>query len=105
MYKTASLDSLNLPRTLATSVLKSTTNPEVKPSSFSKLTRRVAIIPAPNRPVGPVTSGRTQSSINANIPLMNTIVTTDKSIDLHTNKKFLLRRKQNSAELLHVVDN
>ena len=45
MYKTASLDSLNLPTTSATSVLKSTTNPEVKPSSFSKLARRVAIIP------------------------------------------------------------
>ena len=37
--------------------------------------------------------------------MMNVILTTDKSIDLHTNEKFSPHRKQNSAELLLVVDN
>ncbi|CAF4662013.1 unnamed protein product, partial [Rotaria socialis] len=37
MYKSTSLDSLNLPTTSTMSVLTSTANPEVQYSSFSNL--------------------------------------------------------------------
>ena len=50
VYKSASLDPLNLQTTSATSILTITANPDVKPILFSKITRRLAIIPTPNRP-------------------------------------------------------
>ena len=105
MYKSVSLDSLNFQTISATSVLISTTNTELKSSLSSKLTRCMAIIPTPNRPAKPVTSARVRSSINDSTFMMNTMRNTDKSIDLNTNKKFSLSRKQNSSELLDIVDN
>ena len=105
MYKSASLNSLNLQPTSATSVLTLTANPDVKPSSFSKITRRMAIIPTPNRLARLVTSARNQPSINENASVMSTILSTDKSIHLNNNNKSSLHRKQNSSEMLDVVDN
>ena len=96
MYKSASLDSLNLQPTSATSVLTLTANPDVKPSWFSKITRRMAIIPTANRLARLVTSARNQPSINENASVMSTILSTDKSIHLNNNNKSSLHRKQNS---------
>ena len=105
MHKSASLDSLNLQTISTTSVLTSTTNPEVKPSSFSKLARRFAIIPTPNRPVRLSTAAKIQSCIKEDISMMNTVVDTDKNDDSDANNHILLGSKQNSSELLNIVDN
>ncbi|CAF1098583.1 unnamed protein product [Rotaria sordida] len=105
MDKSASLDSLNLQTISTTSVLTSTANPDVKPSSFSKLTRRMAIIPTLNRPVRLLTSAKIQSCINEDTSMMNINIDTDKHLDSGDKNHFLLGNKQNSSELFDIVDN
>ncbi|CAF4423872.1 unnamed protein product [Rotaria sp. Silwood2] len=105
MHKSASLDSLNLQTNSTTSVLTSTTNPEVKPSAFFKLTRRMEIIPTPNRPLRLSTCAKIQSCINEDTSMMNTIVDTKKHVDSDNHDHVLLGSKQNSSERLNVVDN
>ncbi|CAF4791540.1 unnamed protein product, partial [Rotaria socialis] len=105
MYKSTSLDSLNLPTTSTMSVLTSTANPEVQYISFSKLSRRMAIIPTPNRPVRSLTSVKVQSCINENTSITNTNTTTDKHLDSDDSRKVSLSRKQESLEQLNIDDN
>ncbi|CAF4840330.1 unnamed protein product [Rotaria sp. Silwood1] len=105
MYKSTPLDSLNLPTTSTMSVLTSTANPEVQYSSFSKLARRMAIIPTPNRPARSLTSAKVQSCINENTSITNTNTTTDKHLDSDDSKKVSLSRKQESLEQLNIDDN
>ncbi|CAF4368938.1 unnamed protein product [Rotaria sp. Silwood2] len=105
MHKSASLDSLNLRTTSTTSVLTSTANPDVKPSSFSKLTRRMATIPTPNRPVRLLTSAKIRSCINEDSSMLTTNVDTNKHLDSRDKSHALLGSKQNSSELLNIVDN
>lgn len=87
------------------SVLTSTANPEVQYSYFSKLARRMAIIPTPNRPARSLTSAKVQSCINENKSITNTIATTDKHLDSNDSRKVSLSRKQESLEQLNVDDN
>ncbi|CAF3197337.1 unnamed protein product [Rotaria sp. Silwood2] len=105
MHKSASLDSLNLRTTSTTSVLTSTANPDVKPSSFSKLTRRMATIPTPNRPVRLLTSAKIRSCINEDSSMLTTNVDTNKHLDSRDKSHALLGSKQNSSELLNIVAN
>ncbi|CAF2007494.1 unnamed protein product [Rotaria magnacalcarata] len=60
MKKSESLSSLNLPASSENLILTSTLNPTFKHSSFSNLTRRMDIIPTPNRPVKLSASNKTQ---------------------------------------------
>lgn len=105
MYKSTSLDSLNLPTASTMSVLTSTANPEVQFSSFSKLARRMAIIPTPNRPTSALTSAKVPSCINENTSITNTIITTDKDVDADDNKKASLSHKNEFLEELNINDN
>ncbi|CAF2033848.1 unnamed protein product [Rotaria magnacalcarata] len=105
MYKSTSLDSLNLPTASTISVLTSTANPEVQYRSFSKLARRMAIIRMPNRPARSLTSAKAQSCINENTSITKTIVTTDKHVDSDDSKRVSFSRKQESLEQLNTDDN
>ncbi|CAF3244078.1 unnamed protein product [Rotaria socialis] len=89
MYKSTSLDSLNLPTTSTMSVLASTANPEVQYSSFSKS----------------LTSVKIQYCINENTSITNTNTTTDKHLVSDDSKKVSLSRKQESLEQLNIDDN
>ncbi|CAF3807931.1 unnamed protein product [Rotaria magnacalcarata] len=95
MYKSASLDSINLP-TSAESVLTSTVNPAIHPSVFPKLDRRAAIIPTPNRPSRLRKFDDIQSS-----------TCEDKHIDLDNDndKHILPSAKQSTTELLNSEHN
>ena len=94
MYRSASLDSLSL-LTSAASVLTSTANPAVQPSAVPKRTRRVAIIPTPNRPPRLIESDKIVSCFHQ-----------DKPLDSDNNSKhILLNSKQDSTELLNLADN
>ncbi|CAF5098678.1 unnamed protein product, partial [Rotaria magnacalcarata] len=105
MYKSTSLDSLNLPTASTISVLTSTANPEVQYRSFSKLARRMAIIRMPNRPARSLTSAKAQSCINENTSITKTIATTDKHVDSDDSKRVSFSRKQESLEQLNTDDN
>ncbi|CAF2911701.1 unnamed protein product [Rotaria sp. Silwood2] len=105
MHKSATLDSLNLQTTSTTSVLTSTTNPDVKPNSFSKPYSRMAILPTPNRPVRLLTSAKIQSCINEGTSMITTNADTDKHLDSDHKIHFLLASEQNSSEVLNKVEN
>ncbi|CAM4847794.1 unnamed protein product [Rotaria magnacalcarata] len=82
MKKSESLGSLNLPASSEHLILTSTLNPAPKLSSFSKLTRRMDIIPTPNRPDKLLVSTKTQSCSKGGSSLMNTVVATEKNAAL-----------------------
>ncbi|CAF5170742.1 unnamed protein product, partial [Rotaria magnacalcarata] len=105
MHKSASLNSLNLQATFTESVLTSTTNQEVKPNQFSKVARRMAIIPTPHRPTNLSTSAKVQSFTTNTSALMNNKVETAKYINSGDNVLKLLDSKKNSLELLNMIDN
>ena len=94
MYRSASLDSLSL-LTSAASVLTSTANPAVQSSAVPKQTRRVAIIPTPNRPPRLIESDKIVSCFHQDNPLDSD----------HNSKHILLNSKQDSTELLNLADN
>ncbi|CAF1368882.1 unnamed protein product [Rotaria sordida] len=79
MQKSESLGSLNLPTNSENLILTSTFNPASKPSSFSKMTRRMDIIPTPNRPDKLLPSTKTQSCSNEDSSVMNTVIATESN--------------------------
>ncbi|CAF1519235.1 unnamed protein product [Rotaria sordida] len=79
MQKSESLGSLNLPTNSENLILTSTFNPASKPSSFSKMTRRMDIIPTPNRPDKLLPSTKTQSCSNEDSSVMNTVIATENN--------------------------
>ncbi|CAM4768173.1 unnamed protein product [Rotaria magnacalcarata] len=95
MNKSASLDSLKLP-TSTSSILTSTVNPATQPSAFPRLTRRIAIIPTPNRPAKIQKSDKVESCINEDKPINS---------GNNNNQHILLSNKQSSTELLHLANN
>lgn len=104
LHKSPSLESLNLQTSSAASVLTSTRNPEVKPNPLSKLTRRMAIIPTPNRPVR-LLSNQKHLHIPEEDSMMYSNLDTDiqvRSDNIHYVSSDV---RDHSSELLNVADN
>ncbi|CAF4297143.1 unnamed protein product [Rotaria sp. Silwood2] len=104
MQKSESLGSLNLPTHSENSILTSTFNPASKPSSFSKLTRRMNIIPTPNKPDKLLTSTKTQSCSNEDSSLMNTVITTEKNARLEDDH-VLCDNQQGTSAITNLIHN
>ncbi|CAF3717422.1 unnamed protein product, partial [Rotaria socialis] len=85
MRKAESSASLDLPTTSDHLVLTSTLNPEQEPSSLSKLTRRMDIIPTPNRPQILVNSNVVQPIKADESTLMTTIIATEAHASSNNN--------------------
>ncbi|CAF4354066.1 unnamed protein product, partial [Rotaria magnacalcarata] len=95
MRKAESLASLYLPTTSDHFVLTSTLNPEHKPSSLSKLIRRMDIIPTPNRPHKLVKSIIVQPIKADESTLMTTIIATEPHVSSSNNH--VLHENQHEA--------
>ncbi|CAF4470854.1 unnamed protein product, partial [Rotaria magnacalcarata] len=95
MRKAESLASLHLPTTSDHFVLTSTLNPEHKPSSLSKLIRRMDIIPTPNRPHKLVKSNVVQPIKADESTLMTTIIATEAHVSSSNNH--VLHENQHDA--------
>ncbi|CAF1486195.1 unnamed protein product [Rotaria sp. Silwood1] len=104
MQKSESLGSLNLPTHSENLILTSTFNPASKPSSFSKLTRRMNIIPTPNKPDKLLVSTKTQSCSNEDSSLMNTVISTEKNAGLEDDH-VLCDNRQGTSAITNLIHN
>ncbi|CAF3176346.1 unnamed protein product, partial [Rotaria sp. Silwood2] len=104
MQKSESLGSLKLPTNSEDLKLTSTLNPALKPCSFSKLTRRMDIIPTPNRPDKLLASTKTQSCSNEDSSMMNTVVATEQNAALEDDH-VLCDNRQGTSEIPNLIHN
>ena len=102
MKKSESLTSFNLPTTSDDLVLTSTLNPEHQPSSLSKLTRRMDIIPTPNRPEKLVKSTVIQPSSIGESSLLTTVIATELHVS-SADDNLLLDNQRNASATSNLV--
>ncbi|CAF1328474.1 unnamed protein product [Rotaria sordida] len=104
MQKSESLGSLNLPTNSENLILTSTFNPASKPSSFSKMTRRMDIIPTPNRPDKLLPSTKTQSCSNEDSSVMNTVIATENNTAFEDDH-VLCHNRQDTSVIPNLIHN